>query len=100
MCFCVTMKQHDEPPVRPGLSVSIQTAVNTGPVNYTVIIDGKSAVASDKTPALNQCHIVTSFTQAGLLDVQHILKVVASSGKLEFAEIMCVEFVLAKVAED
>jgi hypothetical protein len=86
------MKQRDESPVHPGLSVSIQTAVNTGPVNYTVIIDGKSAVASARTPVLNQCYIVTSFTQAGLLDVQHTLKVTVSTGKLEFAGIMCVEF--------
>lgn len=83
--------------------MSIQTAVNTGPVNYTVIIDGKSAVASNSATAFNQCHVVTSFTRTGLLDVQHTLKVVASgrqAGKLEFAGIMCVEFVLPKVAKN
>jgi len=101
MYFRGTIKQHDESPVRSGLSVSIQTAVNTGLVNYTVIIDGKSTVASDRTQALNQCYIITSFTQAGLSDTRHTLKVVASSsqaGKLEFAGIMCVELVHVRVA--
>ena len=81
--------------------MGIQTVVKTSPVNYTVIIDGKSTVASDRTPALRQCYIVTSFNQTGLIDAQHTLKVVVDSsqaGKLEFAGIMCVEFVLVRVA--
>jgi len=83
--------------------VSIQTAAHAGLVNYTVIIDEKPAVASDRTNALNQCHIVTSFTRAGLRDVPHSLKVVAGSsqsGKLEFAGIMCVEFVPVILVEN
>lgn len=101
MYFRATIKQRDESLVRSGLSVSIRTAVNKSPVNYTVIIDGKSAVASDRTKALNQCHIVTSFTQAGLSDAQHTLKVVAGSkqaGKLEFSGIVCVELVHVSLA--
>jgi hypothetical protein len=68
-----------------------------GPVIYTVIIDGKSAMASTGTQAFNQCQVYTSLTQAGLSDASHSLKVVAGDsqvGKLEFAGIMCVEFVL------
>ena len=74
--------------------------MKTSPVNYTVIIDGKSTAASDRTPALKQCYIVTSFTQTGLADAQHTLKVVVGSsqaGKLEFAGIMSVELVLVRV---
>jgi len=96
-----TIKQRDESPIRSGSSVSIQTAAKAGPVNYTVIIDEKSAVASNRTQALNQCYIVTSFSQTGLSDVPHILKVVVGSsqaGRLEFAGIMCVKFVLVRVA--
>ena len=81
--------------------MSIQTAVKTGPVNYTVIIDGKSAAASDRTTALNQCYIITSFTKTGLADAQHTLKVIvgrSQAGKLEFAGIMYVELVLVRVA--
>jgi hypothetical protein len=101
MYSCATIKQRDESPVLSGSSVSIQTAANTGRVNYTVIIDEKSAVASDRTQALNQCYTVTSFAQARLFDVPHTLKVVVGSsqaGKLEFAGIMCVRFVLVRVA--
>ena len=96
MYFRATIKQGDESLARSGLSVSIRTAVNKDPVNYTVIIDGKSAVASDRTQALNQCLIVTSFIQTGLSDTRHTLKVVAGSsqaGKLEFSGIVCVELV-------
>lgn len=78
--------------------MSIQTSESAGPVNYTVIIDEKSVVALDSTISLNQCRIITSFTQTGLYDVPHALKVVIGSGqagKLEFSGIMCVEFVHA-----
>ena len=96
--FWIIFRQHDESPICSGSSVGIQTAANAGPVSYTVIIDGKSVVASNGTQVLNQCHIVTSFTQAGLLDVPHSLEVVTGSGKLEIAGIMCVKFVLVRPA--
>lgn len=82
--------------------MSIQTTVHASLVNYTVIIDEKPAVASDRTQALGQCYIVTSFTRVGLYDVPHTLKVVAGSsqaGKLEFAGIMCVELIITRVVE-
>jgi hypothetical protein len=76
--------------------VSIQTAANASPVSFTVIIDGKSTTASEGTQALNQCYVVTSFTQVGLPDGPHSLKLIAGgsqAGKLEFAGIMCVDLV-------